>query len=50
MRDFHYSLLRSHGFVLGPRDPNRNKDFEGKFMVAEPMDDGWCIVGDDYET
>ena len=62
MRDFHYSLLRSHGFVLGPRDPNMNTAFKGQFMVSEQYPPGysqpdgmggdgvWCIVGDDYDT
>lgn len=58
MSDFHFDLLKQHGFVVGPRDPNMNKAFEGQYMVAEAYEKGheqfsadggvWCIVGDDY--
>jgi len=51
--------LKAAGFVVGPRDPNMNRAFEGKYMVAEPYEAGtiqddaqggdgvWCLVGDD---
>ena len=47
-------------FIVGARDPRRNTDFKGAWMVAEPEDESelptrsageghgvWCIVGDD---
>lgn len=61
MSDFHFDLLRAHGFIVGPRDPNMNKAFEGRYMVAEAYEKGheqddaqggdgvWCIVGDDMD-
>lgn len=51
--------LRSYGFIVGERDPNRNRAFAGRYMVAEPLEEGspyptddashgeWCLVGDD---
>lgn len=51
--------LKSYGFIVGERDPNRNQAFAGRYMVAEPLDENsshttddagngeWCIVGDD---
>lgn len=51
--------LEAEGFYIGPRDPNRNKAFQGEWMVAEdldvgPTDDastgGFCIVGDDLDA
>lgn len=36
--------LRSYGFQVGPRDPLRNPEFAGAYMVA---DESYCIVGDD---
>lgn len=49
------------GFFVGKRDPLRNTDFEGIWMVAEPLPDdvqrptknagdgAYCIVGNDLE-
>lgn len=55
----HQALL-DHGFYVGDRNPDRNKDFPGKYMVAEEYDigrptndastGGFCIVGDDLDT
>lgn len=48
--------LARNGYYIGPRDPKRNKAFDGSWMVCEqvdagPTDDagtgGYCIVGDD---
>jgi hypothetical protein len=52
--------LQSRGFVVGDRDPQLNRAFTGRYMVAgvydtseTPTDDGrngpWCIVGDNVE-
>lgn len=53
--------LRALGFQIGARDPNLNRAFKGKFMVAEarnpedpyPTDDAgdgvFCIVGDNLD-
>lgn len=48
--------LNASGYYIGPRDPNRNTAFKGKYMVCEhelleapPSPDaanGFCIVGD----
>ncbi len=51
-------LLRTSGYIIGPRDPRLNTDFAGSLMVVEaheaselPTKDGrngpWCIVGND---
>lgn len=55
--DFYLArTLASAGFYAGPRDPSRNKNYPGAFMVAESLDvadtanagtGGYCIVGDD---
>ena len=54
--------LEAAGFLVGDRDPGRNRAWEGRFMVAEPLDAGdeyptddasggaWCIVGDDLDA
>lgn len=53
--------LRSWGFIVGPRDPRLNTDYQGAFMVAEAYDENqlptrdgrngpWCIVGDNYPS
>lgn len=54
--------LQAAGFVVGKRDPNMNRAFAGRFMVAEAYELGtmqddaqggdgvWCIVGDDMAT
>lgn len=48
--------LHKRGFYIGPRDPARNTEFEGEWMVCEevlsgPSEDsstgGYCVVGDD---
>lgn len=50
--------LESYGYIVGARNPRRNTDFTGAFMVAEPCDESemptkdasngpWCLVGDD---
>jgi hypothetical protein len=51
-------MLLDHGYYIGPRDPERNTDFQGTWMVAEPLPDdvkrptkdagdgAYCIVGD----
>lgn len=50
--------LMVRGFIIGPRDPQLNTDFPGKFMVSQAYteadlptkggsDGPWCIVGDD---
>lgn len=56
------SRLQAAGFVVGRRDPNMNRAFAGKFMIAEGYEPGttqddaqggdgvWCIVGDDIAT
>lgn len=61
MFDFNFSLLKAKGFVVGPRDFNMNRAFEGRYMVAEPYEPGtvqddaqggdgvWCIVGHDLD-
>ena len=53
------AMLQAHGYYVGPRDPERNTDFPGAWMVAEPLPDdvkrptksaedgAYCIVGDD---
>jgi|JI10StandDraft_1071094.scaffolds.fasta_scaffold790149_1 hypothetical protein len=50
------------GFVVGDRDPKMNRAFSGRFMVAQPLDDGdpyptddasdgrFCIVGDNIDA
>lgn len=47
--------LIERGIYIGPRDPRRNKAFNGVFMICEdanegPSEDagrgGYCIVGD----
>lgn len=48
------SALQGIGLDLFPRNPARNRDFSGAWMVAQPLEDGedpattgaWCIVGD----
>lgn len=62
MTDAKAEYLRSKGFVVGDRDPNQNRAFAGRFMVAEevtpndlyPTDDAgdgrFCIVGDDLKA
>lgn len=53
-----YHELVNAGLYVTERDPNRNKAFKGRFMIAENLlspengtDDastgGYCIVGDD---
>lgn len=61
MSHFGEALLRAHGFIVGRRDPNMNRAFEGQYMVAEPYPQGtaqddaqggdgvWCIVGDNLD-
>ena len=49
--------LHERGLYIGPRDPQRNTDFDGVFMVCEDVNvpaptrdasrGGFCIVGDD---
>lgn len=50
--------LHEAGYFIGPRDPERNKAFEGAFMVCQdvnagPTDDarrgGYCVVGHDLD-
>lgn len=51
--------LEAAGFYIGPRNPNRNRAFKGKYMVAQSnppdlvTDDarhgGFCVVGDDLD-
>lgn len=43
--------LRKYGYFVGPRDPNVNPGFPGKFMVSDPLDneEGYAIVGDDLD-
>ena len=55
------AALEKMGFVIGKRDPNMNRAFAGRYMVAESYDAGtiqddaqggdgvWCIVGDHLE-
>ena len=55
------ATMESYGFFVGERDPNRNRNFPGKFMVAQPVeegdeypsddasDGGYCMVGDDFD-
>lgn len=55
--DFYLArTLAKAGFYAGPRDPSRNQNYPGAFMVAESLDvadtanagtGGYCIVGDD---
>ena len=37
------------GYSVGGRNPKAKPGFEGRFMVADPLDDedGFCIVGDE---
>ena len=51
--------LYEAGYYMGPRDPDRNRAFEGSFMICENVnvgvtDDaslgGYCIVGDDLDS
>ena len=44
-------VLRSYGFIVGDRDPARNVEHPGKYMVLEADDDpeAWCVVGDSIE-
>ena len=48
--------LLSHGYFVTARDPKRNTDFEGDFMVCQDLNEAggkdasngeYCIVGDD---
>lgn len=51
--------LQDAGFIVGKRDPNMNRAFGGRYMVAEHYPAGtiqddaqggdgvWCIVGND---
>jgi len=47
--------LRQIGIEFSARDPKRNPDFPGAWMVAQLIEDdeepannsAWCIVGDD---
>lgn len=55
-------ILRKAGFLVGDRDPNMNRAFAGRFMVAEPLREGdpyptddasdgrFCAVGDDLDA
>ena len=54
--------LEAAGFIVGDRDPGRNRAWEGRYMVAEPLEPGdayptddasdgpWCVVGDDLDV
>lgn len=54
--------LKAAGLIVGGRDPNMNRAFEGRFMVCEPLNPGdpyptddasdgrFCLVGDDLEA
>lgn len=51
--------LANCGYYIGPRDPNRNTHYPGRYMIAEYLDvgttvdasrGGFCIVGDDLEA
>lgn len=59
MREIQHKVmdLNASGYYIGPRDPDRNTAFKGKYMVcatelleAPPSPDasngGFCIVGD----
>lgn len=52
------AALEGLGFHVGARDPKRNTNFHGRYMVAETLeheggpdansgDGSYCIVGDD---
>ncbi|WP_226554840.1 hypothetical protein [Celeribacter naphthalenivorans] len=54
--------LKEMGWIVGERDPNMNRAFEGKYMVAEQLQDGdpyptddasdgrFCLVGDNLDA
>jgi hypothetical protein len=56
------AMLEARGWICGERDPNRNKAWQGRFMVAEPLEEGegpvtldasggaWCVVGDNLRV
>lgn len=57
-----YNVLLRLGLTVGLRDPQRNTDFPGAFMVAQPLESGepattrnasdgggYCIVGDNLD-
>lgn len=46
------TALEHFYYFCGQRDPKRNPDFPGEFMVATPETDGnssYCIVGDNLD-
>lgn len=52
------AYLYNHGFYIGPRDPSRNANHRGEWMIAQNIDvanttdasnGGFCIVGDDLD-
>lgn len=47
MFDFNFSLLKAHGFEVGPRTPDAHSPFPGCFMVR--YTDDYLIVGDDLD-
>ena len=59
MIDFYKAQrLYSMGYYIGPRDPERNKAFNGRYMVCAdvfegPSDDAsdtrFCVVGDNLD-
>ena len=54
--------LRDAGMIVGERDPNQNRAFKGRYMVAEPrqpddpyptddaQDGRFCLVGDNLDA
>jgi len=58
----HIEKLKGMGWLVGDRDPGMNRAHQGKYMVAEPLEEGdpyptddasdgrFCIVGDDLSA
>ena len=54
------AVIEGYGFVVGDRDPRYSTALEGKYMIAQPLEEhelptedaragGWCVVGDDMD-
>jgi len=54
------TVIEGYGFVVGDRDPRYSTALEGKYMIAQPLEEhelptedaragGWCMVGDDMD-
>jgi len=54
------AAIEGCGFIVGDRDPRYSTALEGKYMIAQPLEEhelptedaragGWCVVGDDMD-